>query len=315
MIPNIPSYRCHKPSGQAVVTLNGKDFYLGPWKSALSRTAYDRLIAEWVSNGRQLPNVVACGERVARFWSDALDRRNRDYSDALNEIDWLVGILRVHRQEPNLPKDSRLIGAATTQQVEDLFHPKSIQVTERSNRNGRTSSRRGSGAGASRLFHGHGWGETLVLPFYDFPGRVSGFLFVGRNADVKAGDVVYKAVNRGPSNRSLKEAGIAMAPTLTGAPQGLLGGSVFLLADPLTALRVQCKSLLSNNHFLPVGGLWADAKHQTQAFDTGLIPSQPIVWAPVAGWELLALASRADGLIAAGAPLGDAECRHSNAVN
>lgn len=52
----IPSYRLHKPSGQAVVTLTGRDFYLGPWQSDESRAEYDRLIAEWVANGRRLPS-------------------------------------------------------------------------------------------------------------------------------------------------------------------------------------------------------------------------------------------------------------------
>ena len=33
----VPSYRRHKPSGQAVVTLSGKDFYLGPWNTRVSR--------------------------------------------------------------------------------------------------------------------------------------------------------------------------------------------------------------------------------------------------------------------------------------
>lgn len=56
-----PAYRRHKPSDQAVVTLNGKDFYLGPWQSVVSRHAYDKLIAEWISNGRQLPGTVECG--------------------------------------------------------------------------------------------------------------------------------------------------------------------------------------------------------------------------------------------------------------
>jgi len=56
-----PSYRLHKPSGQAVVTLNGKDFYLGPWRSVASRAAYDKLIAEWLSNGRQLPGTGGHG--------------------------------------------------------------------------------------------------------------------------------------------------------------------------------------------------------------------------------------------------------------
>jgi len=48
----VPKYRRHKPSGQAVVTLSGKDHYLGPWKSAASKANYDRLIGEWLASGR-----------------------------------------------------------------------------------------------------------------------------------------------------------------------------------------------------------------------------------------------------------------------
>ena len=44
----IPAYRLHKPTGQAVVTLNGRDFYLGRHGSPASRDEYDRLIAEWL---------------------------------------------------------------------------------------------------------------------------------------------------------------------------------------------------------------------------------------------------------------------------
>ena len=43
-----PSYRLHKPSGQAVVRLSGHDHYLGPHNSDLSRREYDRVIAEWL---------------------------------------------------------------------------------------------------------------------------------------------------------------------------------------------------------------------------------------------------------------------------
>jgi integrase len=50
-----PSYRHHKPSGQGVVTIDGRDFYLGRFGSAESRAEYDRLVAEWLTNGRRLP--------------------------------------------------------------------------------------------------------------------------------------------------------------------------------------------------------------------------------------------------------------------
>lgn len=49
-----PSYRLHKRSGQAVVTLDGRDFYLGAHGSPQSRAEYDRLIGEWLTNGRRL---------------------------------------------------------------------------------------------------------------------------------------------------------------------------------------------------------------------------------------------------------------------
>lgn len=49
-----PSYRLHKPTGQAVVTLCGRDFYLGKYGTPESKAEYDRQIAEWLANGRQL---------------------------------------------------------------------------------------------------------------------------------------------------------------------------------------------------------------------------------------------------------------------
>ena len=47
-----PKYRKHRPSGQAVVTLDGRDHYLGPHGSEASLAAYDRLTGEWLANGR-----------------------------------------------------------------------------------------------------------------------------------------------------------------------------------------------------------------------------------------------------------------------
>jgi hypothetical protein len=51
---SVPSYRLHKPSGRAIITLNGKDHYLGEWNSDESRQEYDRLISEWLA-ARQAP--------------------------------------------------------------------------------------------------------------------------------------------------------------------------------------------------------------------------------------------------------------------
>lgn len=74
---NPPSYRHHKPTGQGVVTLNGKDFYLGKFGTPESKQAYDRMIAEWLASGRQLVAVAAKSdglivrEVAAAFWLHA----------------------------------------------------------------------------------------------------------------------------------------------------------------------------------------------------------------------------------------------------
>jgi hypothetical protein len=58
---HIPSYRLHKSSGHAVVTLTDantkarRDVLLGRYGTAESRQEYLRVIAEWEANGRILP--------------------------------------------------------------------------------------------------------------------------------------------------------------------------------------------------------------------------------------------------------------------
>ena len=51
----LPSYRHHKGSGQAVVTLCGITVYLGGFDSAGSRAKYDRVVAGWIARGRIAP--------------------------------------------------------------------------------------------------------------------------------------------------------------------------------------------------------------------------------------------------------------------
>jgi integrase len=57
---SLPKYCRHKASGQAVVTLCGTDIYLGPWGTKASRLEYDRVIGEWIQNGRRLGRGNNC---------------------------------------------------------------------------------------------------------------------------------------------------------------------------------------------------------------------------------------------------------------
>jgi integrase len=63
----LPAYRKHKASGQAVVTLSGRDYYLGKHGSKDSRTAYERLVGEWLKRGRQRQDATKGGITVVEL--------------------------------------------------------------------------------------------------------------------------------------------------------------------------------------------------------------------------------------------------------
>jgi integrase len=72
----IPTYRIHKPTGLAVVTLNGKDHYLGPHGTPESRAKYERILAEYLQAGRRTPTPpdasrTTVGKICERFLSYA----------------------------------------------------------------------------------------------------------------------------------------------------------------------------------------------------------------------------------------------------
>ena len=58
----VPSYRHHQASGQAVVTLNGRDTYLGAYNSPESRQNYQRVLKEWLTNARQRPTSCSSSD-------------------------------------------------------------------------------------------------------------------------------------------------------------------------------------------------------------------------------------------------------------
>jgi len=67
--PRTPSYRLHKPTGKAVVTIGGRDVYLGKHGSDESRAAYDRVVSEWLANGRRtvVRDAMTVAEVIARY--------------------------------------------------------------------------------------------------------------------------------------------------------------------------------------------------------------------------------------------------------
>jgi hypothetical protein len=76
VVSRIPKLRKHKPSKQAVVTLNGRDIYLGKYGTHDSRELYRKLIAEYLaSNGQEVPPDLRHAKQVPNITVlDAADR-------------------------------------------------------------------------------------------------------------------------------------------------------------------------------------------------------------------------------------------------
>ena len=98
---SVPKYRCHKASGQAVVSLLGKDHYLGLWQSKASKVEYDRLISEWLAAGRPeyrstVPNDLAIVELLAGYWSFAQKhyRKNGQLTGSIHGIKAAISLVR-----------------------------------------------------------------------------------------------------------------------------------------------------------------------------------------------------------------------------
>jgi integrase len=83
--PKVPSYRLHKPSGMAVVTLGGRDKYLGKHDSKESHVAYKRAVAEFYA-GQETPR----GDAKAGGAGKSIDVARL----ALLYLEWAIGNYR-----------------------------------------------------------------------------------------------------------------------------------------------------------------------------------------------------------------------------
>lgn len=110
----LPTYRIHRPSGQAVVTLDQRDVYLGPYGSPESKEKYGRLIEEWCRRkgltpeaSAELPPLGKEGVEVAVLVRDYLRYAEKRYVKAGRVTDHygkiataLRPLLSLHPQMP-----------------------------------------------------------------------------------------------------------------------------------------------------------------------------------------------------------------------
>jgi hypothetical protein len=284
------------------------------WLWSLSTSA---ALTRLVHHGGLLTAEQLTPQRLAAYVRDYPEYRQRLQLLWQRAGAWLqqpdAGTLNPLRQKLHLTSDlsgarwrqgpGRLLGALPHEEIEVCFCPLSTgqggaPYAERY----RLNPSRG------RVFSGPGWHAVLVLPFYDLPGRIGAFQFIGRGGG--PADRIFRpqrTLRRAGSNQYARqpryqaEAGLAGLDTVA-APQRWLGRTVFAVGDALLALRLQLRHFKCSHGPLPLVS-WYDGERALTRSTWRVLAERPVVfWA----WRLQAAvlyqAVQADGLVAVAGP-------------
>ena len=105
----VPAYRLHKPTGQSVVRLDGRDVYLGKHGSEASQEKYRRVVAEWLTTAAHrpveaptasmtTPDLPSVAEVLVAFWDHARQHYRTPDGSPSEELGNLKAALRpVHQ--------------------------------------------------------------------------------------------------------------------------------------------------------------------------------------------------------------------------
>ncbi len=172
-----------------------------------------------------------------------------------------------------------MVGAYPYMKVELAFYPKGMDT-------GRFTV-----SPWRRVFPGRGWGDVLVVPHHDLPGRVCGFTFVGRGGE--AADRRFKATRPRLAGRPA-EGGLTCFWAVDNS-HGMLGEHVVACDDTFLALRLHVRHFATARTALPLVAFTDTPDVRTERAWQALGGKTPVFW----GWRvtpgLVYQAVRAEG--------------------
>ncbi len=172
----------------------------------------------------------------------------------------------------------QLLGGIWRDDAERLFQDYTPQSKSPTVHNWRNNS-------AGRLLRGPKWGHCVVTPYWDVPGRIRGYLFVGRNADPAAGDFVYREAmctseTCTNSHAAWGDAGLALHPQAVAAGGAKeWNNSVVAVDDAVLMIRLQQRHFRTTSQPLPLVAWKQHGKLRT-THSWGLTePRRVVLWA------------------------------------
>ena len=216
-------------------------------------------------------------ESLNRFWSQSAKIRIRGEVGGLLHQQTLAATSFIQTKNR---ESLRIIGSATRRELENLFYPSSYAPRERQNRKGRSSVRRGSGAGRSSIFRGCAAEEFVVVPFERVPGEITALAMfdarpTGRAPSANGHAILMKSVES--KRKRPLEGGLAMLTAVANSTPRF-GDDIFAFLDMELGLRIQLKWTLTNPSFLPVVVSCDNEQFRTRAAWVQLVKQRKVIF-------------------------------------
>jgi len=250
------------------------------WKVGTTETLKRLVVAQiGLSEAVLSPGVISDYERDYVLYPDRLDAfwkqcQLEHGKAATPELRVLQRKFNARGGDDWMEKGGQLLGSSTKMAVDKTLHPKKVAGWMKA-----TADLKVRGY-PSRIFTGPNWKDLLVLPFNDVPGRICGFLFIGRNGELLQGDYVYRSLtNLAAGSMTDNEAGLAMLSSLSHGSHPRLGNTGFCISDPHLAILLQMRHRKDRRRPRPIVASWSDDKHETEKIWDWLGHEDMICWA------------------------------------
>ena len=234
-------------------------------------------------------------EHVKAFWARC-QRAGYDYQNQL--IRSLQRHLGAHLSldvDVWLQQGGQFLGAASKLALNTFAAP--TVIAHRDLIRSPTKHHRGRSRNAgSRLLCGCHWADALLMPFYDLPGRISGFMALGPTTTGEL-ELLFYPTGREAQGDQKREAGLGGLPAALQRPGGQLGSSVFVFTDPTLALCLQMRHMRDTAQPLPLVVAYQGPRTATQLPWKWLPADDLIVWAPQLNIQTIRCAQQAQAQV------------------
>ena len=195
---------------------------------------------------------------IHQFWCHASSLPSRGTTGGFVHRQYIAATRELMRQTDRFKRS--IVGTVHRREFEDFLYP-SYAEQERLNRNGRRTTRRGSGPGTSGLFHGRDWEELVVVPYFRAPGELCGFV-CGDDREVRPSQFLMRTFS--PRRKGLREAGLGMLDAALSSRTKEFAGTLFIMLDLDLALHLQLRWCRNNAEPLPLVVAFDDNRHRTE---------------------------------------------------